>query len=414
MTRRLTLRPHWRPALWAAAWLACAAGAAAQPTPLSLAFEAAWTRQPEAAALPLRRDAAQAQRDAASAWTPAPPALEAEAKTDRWSSNHGARELNLGVAVPLWLPGERGGSQVLADAQAALLASQTQAAQLRLAAELREAWWRWQRSRAEVALARAQLEAAQHLATDVARRVQAGDLARADQHQAEGALAAAQAELADAEASLAEAAVPVQVLTGALPAEATEIAPEAESTPPDDAPPETHALLAEWRDRAAVAERSAALARLQSRANPELTLTATRDRGAYGEAYGQTLALGLRVPFGAGARHSAQVAGARADAVEAQAQLAQTRARLQAERDAARQRVAAARTQRDAAERRAELAREVRGFYDRSFALGEADLPTRLRVQAEATLAERLAARSRIDLAAAISTWRQALGLLPQ
>ena len=33
---------------------------------------------------------------------------------------------------------------------------------------------------------------------------------------------------------------------------------------------------------------------------------------------------------------------------------------------------------------------------------------------AEATEAERQAARSRIELAAAISAWRQALGLLPQ
>lgn len=414
MTRRLISRPHWRPGLWAVAWLVCAAGAAAQtpaPTNLRLAFDAAWARQPEAAALPLRRDAAQAQRDAADAWTPEPPALEAEAKGDRFNGNQGARELTLGVVVPLWLPGERSGSQALADAQAALLASQARAAQLRLALELREAWWRWQRSRSEVAIARTQLDATTQLAADVARRVKAGDLARADQHQAESARAAALASLAEADANLAAAAAPVQALVGAVP---TDAGIDTEPTPADEAPAEAHALLTEWQDRAAVAERGLALARVQSRANPELTLTATRDRGALGEAYGQTLALGLRWAFGAGARHAAQVAGAGADAAEAQAQLDLTRARLQAERDAARVRVDAARIQRDAAQRRAELAGEVRGFYERAFNLGEADLPTRLRVQTEAAEAERLAARSRIDLAGAISAWRQALGLLPQ
>ena len=62
----------------------------------------------------------------------------------------------------------------------------------------------------------------------------------------------------------------------------------------------------------------------------------------------------------------------------------------------------------------AQLARESRGFFDKSFRLGESDLPTRLRIEAEAADAERQAVRARIELAAAISAWRQALGLLPQ
>ncbi len=45
--------------------------------------------------------------------------------------------------------------------------------------------------------------------------------------------------------------------------------------------------------------------------------------------------------------------------------------------------------------------------------MGEADLPTRLRIELEAIEAERQATRTRIDLAAAISSLRQALGLLP-
>jgi len=46
--------------------------------------------------------------------------------------------------------------------------------------------------------------------------------------------------------------------------------------------------------------------------------------------------------------------------------------------------------------------------------LGETDLPTRLRIEAEAVEAERQEARSQVDLAASISVWRQSLGLLPQ
>ena len=87
---------------------------------------------------------------------------------------------------------------------------------------------------------------------------------------------------------------------------------------------------------------------------------------------------------------------------------------LQAEQEAARARVDAARTQLAASERRARLARESRGYFDKSFQLGETDLPTRLRIEADAADAERQAARSHIELAAALSAWRQALGLLPR
>ena len=69
---------------------------------------------PEAA----RREAVQSQRQAAAAWTPEPPALEVRHKSDRPLRNDGARELEIGVAVPLWLPGERGSARDLADAEA--------------------------------------------------------------------------------------------------------------------------------------------------------------------------------------------------------------------------------------------------------------------------------------------------------
>ena len=147
---------------------------------------------------------------------------------------------------------------------------------------------------------------------------------------------------------------------------------------------------------------------------PELTVATTRDRGAFGERYGQTVLIGVRVPFGAGPRYDARVATAQAEAIEVQSQLTLERDRIQADQRGAASRVEAARTQLDAAQRRARLARESRGFFDKSFRLGETDLPTRLRIEAEAVEAERQEARSRIDLASAISAWRQSLGLLPQ
>jgi outer membrane protein, heavy metal efflux system len=385
------------------------------------AFEAAWARQPEAAALSVRRDAVKAQQQSARAWSSAPPTLEVLTKTDAPSRNQGAREIELGVAVPLWLPGERGRSQALADAEGRALESRLAAAQLRVAAGVREAWWSWQRARTEADVARAQQANAGRIAADVATRLKAGDLARADQHQADAAVAAADGALAQANAVATSAALHLRALT------AQPSAPSSGGFADFSAQPEpeplasasgtsthTHAELAALTDKVAVAEGSAALAATQSRTHPELTLATARGRGAFGEAYNQTFTIGIRLPFGGGPRVEVRTASARADVIELQAQLAMERARLGAEADAAQARTAALRIQLTAAERRASLGRESRGFFDKSFRLGQTDLPTRLRVEAEAADAERQTARARVELAAAISSWRQALGLLPQ
>jgi outer membrane protein, heavy metal efflux system len=366
----------WRPALLAAA-LACtpawAQPSAAEPG-LKALFDAAWAHRPEAQALQARREAAQAQRSAAAAWTPEPPALQASHKSDRLTRNDGVRELNIGVAVPLWLPGERRGTQALAEAEAAAVESRAEAARLRLAGIVREAWWNAQRAAIDVEIARGQFDSARQIASDVARRARAGELARADQHQAEGAVAAAEATLAQAQATASTAQQPLKAF-GETPIFKAMLAPpvaEPEPAAGDDPP---HPALAEGQGRAALAERTVALAQAQSRANPELALGTTRDRGAAGERYGQTLTLALRIPFGGGPRSEGKRATARADLAEAQAQLALDRARVQAEREAAVARVDAARAQLAAAERRATLARETRGFFQKSFRLGETDAP---------------------------------------
>jgi len=404
----------------AAAWIACPWALQAQDTPASAApgtlrqaFDAAWARQPEALALQARRDAVRARQAAARAWTPEPAALELSGTSDRLNRNRGARELELAAAVPVWLPGERRGSAALADAEQAALESQLAAAQLRVAATVRDAWWQWQRAGIELDRAQDQLETLRRIAADVARRTAAGELARADQHQADGAVAAAESGLARAEAALAVARQHLRALAGRAPAPGDAAAEERPSAAAATGT-EAHAALQALEDQAAVAERSAALAATQSRANPELVVSTTRDRGAFGEAAQQSVTLGLRIPFGGGPRHEARRAQAQAEAAELQARLALERERLGAEREAARLGVEAAQAQLAAAERRATLARESRGFFEKSFRLGQTDLPTRLRIDAEAAEAERQAALGRIELAAAISAWRQTLGLLPQ
>ena len=383
---------------------------------LRQAIDAAWLRQPEARSMVQRREAAAAQRRVADAWTPEPVALESSLRTDRLTKNRGAREVELGVAVPLWLPGERSHSRSLADAELALVDAKQRAAQWRIAGAVREAWWAAHKSTQDVAAARVRFASAQQLAIDVSRRLRAGDLARADQNQADAAVAAAEAELATSLAAQTQATNALRSLVGmAASGGAERLSADAEAEPAAQVSVENeHPAVAELQSRAEASRRAQSLARVQTRSNPELTLLATRDRGAAGEPYGQTVTLGVRLPFGSDARSRGKAAGAAADLLEAETAFELERDKLAADAEAARARLTAGRTALQANERRAQLARETKGFVQKSFRLGESDLPTRLRVDLEAAEAERQAARARIELAHAISSLRQALGVLPQ
>jgi len=421
MLRRI--RINWLPGLLlglaaGGLWAQTAPDVPLAPTSLKQAFDAAWARQPEARSIDAHREAALARRASADSWTAEPPALELLGKTDRFNGNDGSREYEVGLAIPLWLPNERSHTGALANAEVRASESRTLAAQLRIAGSVREAYWSWQRARIEVEVARERLANARELAADVARRVQAGDLARADQHQAEGALASAESSLAEAESALATAEQQLRTLTGRTPGIDAPHAPASEPEPVgalDVSAIETqHPTTGDLRDRADIARRTVALAGVQRRANPELTLAATRERGTSSEPWQDTATVGLRIPFGSDVRHRARVASANAEAIEAEAQLLAEHERLQAELDATRLRVESARKRLAAAERRTQLGKKSRGFFQKAFRLGEADLPTRLRVELEAAEAEREAARTRVDLAAAVSALRQAMGLLPE
>jgi cobalt-zinc-cadmium efflux system outer membrane protein len=175
-----------------------------------------------------------------------------------------------------------------------------------------------------------------------------------------------------------------------------------------------HPLLREIADRAEAARKARALAQTQTRNNPQLLLATTRERGNFAETYAQTVTVGVRIPIGSDNRRQERIANAEADALEAEARMEVERDSVLAEIEAARARVAATQAQSAAAERRAQLARETRSFFDKSFRLGESDLPTRLRVELESYEAERQSARSRVVAAQAVSQLRQALGLLPE
>lgn len=381
---------------------------------LDQAFAIAWQRHPAAVSAGDRQRALAANIAVAEAWTPEPPAIEVGGRSDRFNRDRGAGDVELGVVVPLWLPGQRDGSRQLARAGQLVLDGRLAALRLQLAGELRQAWWQWQLAREDAQTLAAQVEAAARLRDDVKRRVKAGELAPADMNLADGALAALQADVAEADVQSSVAAGRLAALLGEAP---QPLSPQAEAAISDPLPMDwlaQHPRLLELNALAEQAARRQQLARTQRRNTPELIVATRRERAASGDPIDQSWSLGLRLPLASSARQDATLADAGAERIEAEVSAVRERERLLLDVRHARAAEAAVQLRLQASEQRERLARENLLWYEKAFRLGESDLPTRLRVAGEAFAAARAVLRARLQLAASISATRQALGLLPE
>ena len=372
------------------------------------AVERAWARQPAARAQPARSEEFAAKREAAVAPFPEPPSFSVSNRDDRFHRNEGARELEAGIALPLWLPGEQGRQSAIVNAERDQYDTGLTAAKLKIAGEVRDAYWQVRLAENELALARRKAEEAAVLAADVERRVKAGDLARVDLNQAQAAERLARAALTEAEIKAFKARQAFDVLTGmsALPTAAESITPAGSAL-------DNHPVLTPLQRAVVTAQARLNQASQSLRNNPELELGVRRERGLSDEPYAHSFQVRFRLPFATDARNKPRIATANAEMIEAQAVYGVERAKLAAEIEAARRELEQARTVVELSETRFTLAVDTQRLLAKAFALGELDLVARLRAENERFEAELNFTRAKLDAARAISRLNQALGVLP-
>jgi cobalt-zinc-cadmium efflux system outer membrane protein len=387
--------------------LASTASAPAGSVNLRAALDAAWQRAVAARESEGQRRRAEADGAAASSFWSAPPSLELSHRDDRMHRNAGRRETEIGVAVPLWLPGQRTARAGTAEAAAAQAEAAEQVARLRLTGDLREAAWQLAALQAELAQADTQTRSLKQLADDVERRVHAGDLARADALAAQADHLAAAALLTEVQQRLQAARSRWALLTGLT------AAPELGAGTATDAPAAVHPELQLASQSTELARQRLELMRRSRRDAPELTVGLRQDAGGRGESSQGSLVVGLRMPLGTEDRNRPLEAAALTELDVARTHEQRLRERLDSDIAEARDAQRAAAAQLDAETARARLLRERAALIDKSFRAGETALPDLLRALAAASQAESAAARQTAALGLARARLQQALGLLP-
>ncbi|MEK7231789.1 MAG: TolC family protein [Pseudomonadota bacterium] len=372
------------------------------------AIERAWERQPAAQARPARAEEFTAKQEAARAAFPEPPSLRLGNRSDRLNGNDGVREWEAELALPLWLPGERERQGAIVNAERDQYDTGLTAAKLKIAGEVRDAYWQARLAENELALARRKAQDAATLAADVERRVKAGDLARVDLNQAQAVAQLARAAVAEAEVKAFRTQQAFAVLTGVSTLPGGE-----ERSAPAGAALDEHPLLAPSQRAIVTTQARLSQAAQSLRSNPELELGMRRERNAFDDPFHNSLQLRFRLPFATDARNKPRIAAANAELIEAHTTYSLERAKVAAEAETARRELDQARTVSGLTEARYTLAIDTQRLLAKAFALGELDLIARLRAENERFEAELQFTRAKLEAARAISRLNQALGVLP-
>lgn len=393
---------------WAVAQAQASAVADDTRIALPAAIESAWLRSVQAREAAAQASGAEAARSAAGSLWARSPALELGYRADRGGNPGGGRESEVGLAWPLWLPGQQTARQATAQAQEQLAQDSARVLKLRVAGEVREQAWGLQRLLAEWQQAQAQADTLEQLAADVARRVQAGDLARADAMAARAELLDAQALRTEAAQRLAEARARWQVLTGQA------LAPEpAEPAVPEPAVlDETHPELAQANRALALSRSRLDLVQHSLRDAPELAVRYRQEQGAGGSTQ-DSVGMRLRLPFGTQDRNLPLEVAARGELEVAETRAQRLREQLEATLQASRLALGNAQARAEAERERAALLQERAGLLRRAFAAGELALPELLRALSAASQAQAAWARQQAALGLARARYQQALGWLP-
>jgi outer membrane protein, heavy metal efflux system len=381
--------------------------AASRPS-LAAAVEAAWQRAAEATQAQGQLRQARADQAVAGSWLAAPPALQLAQREGRGNAADGARETEIGVALPLWRPGARATAGQAAQAELDWSTAAEQAARLHVAGQVREALGQLIALEAEQRLAALQSRLLGRLAEDVDRRVRAGDLAPVDAMAAQAEWLSGQAQEAQALQRLRDQQVQWRLLTGlAVAAQA----PPATAVTVElgDAHPELQ-LASRALERA---QRKLAWVQAQRGDGPEIGINLRQERPGAGNPAQHSVGVALRLPFGTDTHAQPRIAAAISEVEMASLQRQRTHDRLVAELELARSRLQGVETQARLEARRAALLRERATHLDKAFQAGEAPLPELLRALGAAAQADAVSERQQAQLHLAQARLLQAQGILP-
>lgn len=371
-------------------------------------LEKAIARNPMQATLQSRDFVVNAKNIVAKAMLPSSPAINVAHQNDVLGSGRGEREWQAELELPVWLPNQRNNRIKVADAMQSNVNASRESLKLHVAGLLRDAVWDVALNENSFALAMNQYELASKLQQDVDKRYKAGEMAKTDAMLAQQVTLRAEKEQLRAESELMHARHRYYLLTGLreIPAKLE----ETQSTLEDYS---QSSIWTEALSKVGLAETERSLAQVESHENLQLLVNVRSTKGAFDDFSNQSMGVKMRIPFGGESRAAPIKAAAELGVGQALAERETMRNALETMMHEAEHNLNVSRTELSIVTKQFEIAKESSKLAQKAFQLGETDLVSLMRVQAQTYEAERAYTTRNIQVQWDIARYNQAVGVLP-
>jgi outer membrane protein TolC len=349
-----------------------------------------------------------AKNRVANAMLPSAPAVGVIHQNDAIGSGRGERDWQAELELPVWQPKQRDNRLKVAEAIQSSTSASRQSLKLQVAGQLREALWNIAANDNNLSLAVNKLQVAKKLQSDVEKRYRAGELARTDAMLAEQEVLRVEKEKVRAEAEVMHARHRYYLLTGLreLPANYEERQSSLEDY--SQSP-----IWLETQSKLGLAETERDLAQVESHENMRVLLNVRNSKGAFDTTDNNSVGVHVRVPFGGEASAAPIRAAAEMVVGNALTEREAVRFELEAAMHEAEHNLSVSRAELSIATKQYEIAKESLTLAQKAFQLGETDLVSLLRVQAQTFEAQRAFTTRQIQVQWDIARYNQTVGVLP-
>jgi outer membrane protein TolC len=365
-------------------------------------------REYGASAVEARRDEAKALRSDARRIFSDTPTLGGSLVSDQAFGNDGYRQWDSNLELPLWWPGQLSARRRKADAADAALPFAAEAHSIDVAGWVRGALAEIELARLRLGVAESRWHSSQALAAQVEEAVALEELARRDLILARSTALEHELEYLEALEEARHSRSTYFLLT-----QSTRLPLDWFEEPTTDLELDRHPLLLLANEELVRAEADVRRLAGDRFGSPVLSIGTQHERDVSGSPFSDRIVAGVRIPLGSVAAPRTAVAAARRNLAEARRDAGRLERRIRGEVEKAEHRLEIAGERIATASAQAALSAEYREMTQKSFELGEADLPDVLRARARFDAAELNRQEAILMRHVSAAALNQALGVLP-
>jgi len=353
---------------------------------------------------------AAALQERGDSWLAGSSAVALDYNDDRIANDQGQREASATLEFTVWNWGQRSAALTLAEQAQRSAAKQSAAVKLEVAGLVREALWDMALAESSLQQAKFNADISAQLLNKVRKRVELGDLARADLLLAESEDLQMRSLLTQAEAELMHSRKSYATLTQTthVPAHYEEPLSTLDAISTDH--PLLEAANAWVARKQALIEWSKTTDTINQ---PKVNIGARTSRDRYGFDDTQSAGVGVVIPFGHSTYDAPEIAAAQLELNQALAQREHLQRRLEKNLHEAEHILEVTRAELTLAEQMRDLAAQHLKMSEISFNAGEINLLDLLKIRARSLDAMRNAREQAIRLQRNIALYNQAVGVLP-